>query len=348
MSVIIKFPCYISLDEKPRLYKKIYLRNFVSSNICDQSEIGSSKVSYFQYPLATGYYAVFEQDCRNVYIPSMDYIEGIFDGPSSQANIIDEKRLNEIVQEDSENDDFYISELKRLGITQDDINRIGCNRIEPLTTEAKNFLTAVCGSGEIAFIRKCLERFLPNESIICFSWQQILWAFNHIAIKYNLLHEQKFEISKIIEGLPNSAKDRCPSFSAYIDKILNKMKKGKGRLDQNQQVANKQQNNESENAEKKMATSRPISIEEQAEAVQGNKSIEESEVTDQKAIWVDISPDMKVAIQDFWKESKAKKLKGNRLLIKKYCQKKGLDESTFRSEKVRVEKRKGRLKKPKR
>jgi len=65
-------------------------------------------------------------------------------------------------------------------------------------------------------------------------------------------------------------------------------------------------------------------------------------VTEQKDIWEDIQPDMKDAIQDFWKESEAKKSEGKRLLIEKFCRKRHLDESTFRSEKDKVEKRKNR------
>ncbi len=76
---------------------------------------------------------------------------------------------------------------------------------------------------------------------------------------------------------------------------------------------------------------------------QSSKSIREPEVTEQKDIWEDIPPDLKNAIQDFWKESKAKRSEGKRLKIKEFCRKRSLDEQTFKSEKDRVEKRKRRL-----
>ncbi|HLB75002.1 MAG TPA: hypothetical protein VJJ98_13355 [Sedimentisphaerales bacterium] len=67
--------------------------------------------------------------------------------------------------------------------------------------------------------------------------------------------------------------------------------------------------------------------------------------TERKDIWEDIQPDMKEAIQEFWKESKAKKSEGKRPLIKTFCRERDLDERTFRSEKDRLEKRRKRLEK---
>jgi hypothetical protein len=61
-----------------------------------------------------------------------------------------------------------------------------------------------------------------------------------------------------------------------------------------------------------------------------------------KDIWQDILPDMKEAIQEYWKESKAQKSNHRRLTITGFCEQKGLDEKAFRSEKDRVEKRKNR------
>jgi len=76
------------------------------------------------------------------------------------------------------------------------------------------------------------------------------------------------------------------------------------------------------------------------------KLIKKPTETEQKnTLWRDIEPDMKRAIQDFWKDSQAKKSEGKRLLIKKFCRKRGLNESTFRSEKDRVETRRKRLRK---
>jgi len=66
---------------------------------------------------------------------------------------------------------------------------------------------------------------------------------------------------------------------------------------------------------------------------------------ERKDIWEDIQPGMKEAIQEFWKESKAKKSEGKRPLIKTFCRERDLDERTFRSEKDRVEKRRKRLEK---
>jgi hypothetical protein len=66
--------------------------------------------------------------------------------------------------------------------------------------------------------------------------------------------------------------------------------------------------------------------------------------TEQKEkIWEDIAPYMRNAIEDYWVESKALKSKGKRLLIKKFCKTRGLDATTFKSEKDRVEKRRTRL-----
>ncbi len=80
----------------------------------------------------------------------------------------------------------------------------------------------------------------------------------------------------------------------------------------------------------------------EAQPEQSSKPTREAGVTEQKDIWEDISPDMKGAIQDFWRESKAKKSDGRRLMIKEFCQERRLDEETFKSEKDRVEKRKKR------
>jgi len=64
--------------------------------------------------------------------------------------------------------------------------------------------------------------------------------------------------------------------------------------------------------------------------------------TGQVNIWEHISPEMKGAIQDFWKESRIKRSEGKRLLIEKFCRERNIDKDTFRSEKDRVEKRKSR------
>ena len=67
-----------------------------------------------------------------------------------------------------------------------------------------------------------------------------------------------------------------------------------------------------------------------------------TEMKTKRTIWEDISPKMKTAIHDYWKESKERRSEGKRLMIKEFCQKRGLDEETFKSEKDKVEKRKSR------
>lgn len=65
-----------------------------------------------------------------------------------------------------------------------------------------------------------------------------------------------------------------------------------------------------------------------------------------KNIWEDVSPEMKCAIQDYWRESKKAKANGKRLYISKFCNtREGFEEEIFRSEKDKVEKRKRRLEK---
>ena len=75
-----------------------------------------------------------------------------------------------------------------------------------------------------------------------------------------------------------------------------------------------------------------------------NAKIHQNPTKEKKNIWEDVSSDMKKAIQDFRKESEAKKSEGKRLLIKNFCRERGIDEKDFKSERDRVEKRMKRLK----
>jgi hypothetical protein len=269
---------------------------------------------YFsEFPLSVRYYSVTEQDTHGGYVPAMDHIEPF---STTMDEMIDEKRLRQIISEDDEDDDLYCSELKRLGIAQEDINRL--SRFEPLTPNAKNLIITACGSGEIICIKKFLERNVPNENFNSASWLEILWAIYHIQRKDNIEWRHISNIPQIIDELSGYIKQKCPSRNDYINEQINKMK------------------------------CRPFfkaQMESQKSAGAGQeltKTITKSVVADQKTIWGDISPDMKKAIQGYWEESKALKSEGKRLLIKKFCRKRDLDESTFRSERDRVEKRKNR------
>ncbi len=62
-----------------------------------------------------------------------------------------------------------------------------------------------------------------------------------------------------------------------------------------------------------------------------------------KAIWKGISTGMKKAIRDYWRESRAVKSQGKRLLIGNFCKQRGVDEETFRVSKKKVEGRRKRL-----
>jgi len=52
---------------------------------------------------------------------------------------------------------------------------------------------------------------------------------------------------------------------------------------------------------------------------------------------------MKKAIRDYWRESRAVKSQGKRLLIGNFCKQRGVDEETFRVSKKKVEGRRKRL-----
>lgn len=73
------------------------------------------------------------------------------------------------------------------------------------------------------------------------------------------------------------------------------------------------------------------------------KSAGPAQTKKKETIWEDVSPDMKKAIQDYWKESEARKSEGKRLLIEDFCGERDLDEEAFRAEKNRVAGRSKRL-----
>ena len=202
MSTVIEIPCYIGLTNKIGFYKKIYIKNIVSSSICYQPKLESSTTLYFsEFPLSVKFYSVTEQNTQGGYIPAMDYIE-----PFSKAvyETIDEKRLRQIISKEAKDDDLYCSELKRLGIAQEDINRL--SRFEPLTPNAKNLIITACGSGEIICIKKFLERNLPNENFGLASWLEILWAIYHIQKKTKIEWRHTLSIPQIIDELSDYIK----------------------------------------------------------------------------------------------------------------------------------------------
>ena len=220
MSIEIKIPCYVGLKNKIGYYKKIYIKNIVSSSISHQPKLDGSTTLYFsESPLSVRYYSVTEQDTQGGYIPTMDYIEDVF--AETFDGTIDEKKLRAIVSLDANDDDLYCSELKRLGIEQMDINRL--SRFEPLTPNAKNLIITACGSDEIICIKKYLERNLPNENFNSASWLEILQAIFHIQKKEKIEWKHISSIPQIIEELSGHIKQKCPSYSDNINEQFKKM-----------------------------------------------------------------------------------------------------------------------------
>ncbi len=221
MSIVFKTPCYVGLKNKIGFYKKIYVKNIVSSSICYQPKLESSTTLYFsEFPLSVRYYSVTEQDTQGGYIPAIDHVEVSFS--ETMDEMIDEKSLRQLISEDAEDDDLYDSELKRLGIAQEDINRL--SRFEPLTPNAKNLIITACGSGEIICIKKFLERNLLNEDFNSASWLEILWAIYHIRKKEKIEWKHISNIPQIIDELSDHIKQKCSSHNDYINEQFNKMK----------------------------------------------------------------------------------------------------------------------------
>ncbi len=220
MSIVIEVPCYVGLKNRIGFYKKIYVKNVVSSSICYQPKLESSTTLYFsEFPLSVRYYSVTEQDTQGGYIPAMDHIESF---SKTMDEMIDKRRFRQIMSEDAEDDDLYYSQLKRLGIAQEDINRL--SRFEPLTPNAKNLIVTACGSGEIICIEKFLERNVPNENFNSASWLEILWAIYHIQRKEKIEWRHISNIPQIIDELSDHIKQKCPSRNDYLNEQINKMK----------------------------------------------------------------------------------------------------------------------------